>query len=153
MDTGPNFIVPTPPALNSTNRIANTEFVITNASNMIASAIAALPVAVGSTQTDFISGGIQVPLNQSYNIIEYSVFTTTFTNFIGKLSTGTMTAILKIGATAITGGTLNLGTAQISATLSALNTAAIGSTLMLTVSSVTSAANFSFVVRFTKALA
>ena len=152
MDPSPNFIVPTPPPGDSTNRIANTAFVTPAIGAAIASAIANLPFAVGSTQVDFISGGVKAPTNQAYNIIEYVPFAMTFNNFAAKLSTGTLTAMLSIGATTITGSVLNLGTTQITTAMSALNTAAIGSTLILTVSSVTSAANLSFTVKFTRQL-
>ena len=143
---GPNpMMVPTPAVGDSSHRPASTEFV-----TLAIAAIPSPPAGVSTTQVDFISGGVQNPLNQAYNIIEFAPFAMTLTNFVGKLSTGTLTAVLSIGATAITGGTLNLGTSQLSSTLSAINTAAIGSTIILTVSSVTSPANLSFMVQFTR---
>ena len=66
------------------------------------------------------------------------------------LSDGREVMFVSVGATAITNGSLALGTSQLSATMTALNTAAIGSALVLTISSVTSAANFSYVVQFTR---
>jgi len=146
---GPNFIVPTPPANDSSNRSASTQFVTV----AISSAIAALAPSINSTQTDFISGGVSSPANQDYRIIEYAPFAMTLNAVYAKLSTGTVTAIISINASSIpvTGGTVSIGTSQVSSVLSAINTVALGSTLILTVSgTANSPANLSFVVQFTR---
>jgi hypothetical protein len=147
---GPNLLVKTAPDGDSTNFPASTRFVTT----AIAVATAALPAGVSSSQviTSFISGGIAAPANKSYNIIEFAPFAITLTSFVGKLSTGTMTAYLSINAATVTGSTMGASSTQTTVTPSALNTSAIGSTLILTVSSNTSGANFSFMVSFNQTL-
>jgi len=153
--TQPNFIVPTPSAGDSSNRTANTQFVATAIANAIGSTAftASLATKAGTTQADFISGGIRTPQNQNYRLIERVPFTMTFTQFVAQVSTGTMSAVLKIDNATITGGALSISTAQISGTLSAVNTAAIGSALVLTIASTSGAANLSFVVSFNRTLA
>lgn len=149
MIPGPNSVVPTAPTGDSSNRSASTGFVTA----AIAAATAALPAGVSTTQVDFISGGIKAPLNQAYNIIESVPFAITLTSFVGKLSSGTMTAYLSINAATVTGATIGASSSQTTVTPSALNTAAIGSTLVLNVSSVTSPIDFSFMVKFNRTLA
>lgn len=153
--TQPNFIVPTPAAGDNSNRTANTQFVATAIANAIGSAAitASLATKAGTTQADFISGGIRTPTNQDYRLIQRVPYTLTFTQFVAQLSTGTMSAILKIDNATITGGALSIGTTQVSGTLSAVNTAAIGSALVLTVASTSNAANLSFIVSFNRTLA
>lgn len=148
-----NSIVPTPPGGDSSNRAASTQFVTVAIATAIASAIASLPASVSTTQSDFISGGLAAPSNQSYNIVEFVPFPMTLTGFAGKLSSGTMTAYLSINAATVTGSTIGASSTQTTVVPTGLNTAALGSTIVLTVSSVTSAVNFSFTVQFNRALA
>lgn len=153
--TQPNFIVPTPTAGDSSNRSASTQFVATAIANAIGSTAftASLATKAGTTQADFLAGGIRTPTNQSYRLIERVPYTLTFTQFVAQVSTGSMSAILKIDNATITGGALSVSTTQISGTLSAINTAAIGSALVLTVASTSNAANLSFIVSFNRTLA
>jgi hypothetical protein len=142
---GPNFIVPTPPAGDSTNRAASTQFV----STAIANFSAALPTIPSTSQIDFISGGIASPANQDYRIIESLPFPMTYNQLVAKLSTGTLTALLKINATTMV--TLNVGTSQVSSIISSSNTGTTGAVLILTVSgTANSPANLSFMVKFTR---
>ena len=146
---GPNYIVPTAPAGNSTNRAASCQFVTL----AIASATAALPVGVSTTQFDFISGGVASPANQDYRIIEFVPFPMTLNNFAVKLSTGLLTAMLKVNTGTVTGSVINIGTTQITSVLTAINTATTGDVLVLTVSGTASGpANLSFSVKFTRSL-
>lgn len=143
----PNFIVPTAPAGDSTNKSASTQFVTQG----IASAIANIPAGVSSTQFDFISGGVALPANQDYRIVEFVYFPMTLDTFAAKLSTGTVTAFLKINSGTVTGSTLNIGTSQITSALTAINTATTGDVIILTVSGTASSpANLSFAVQFTR---
>lgn len=147
---GPNWIVPTPPTGDSTNRAASTQFV----TQAIANATGSLPYAVSSTQFDFISGGVAVPANQDYRIVEFVPFPMTLNNFAVKLSTGLLTAILKVNAGTVTGSVINIGTTQITSALTAVNTATTGDVIILTVSgTANSPANLSFAVKFTRQLA
>jgi len=146
---GPNYIVPTPPSGDSTNRSASTQFV----TNAIASAISTIPI-ISTSQVDFISGGVASPANQDYRIIEYVYFPITLTTFAAKLSTGALTAILKVNSSTITGSTINISTTQITSALTAVNTATTGDVLVLTVSGTASSpANLSFAIKYTRNLA
>lgn len=141
----PNLIVPTAPAGDSSNRAASTQFVV----QAIASSVVSSP---SFTQVDFLAGGIGAPAVQDYNIVEALPFAVTLSSITAKCSTGTLTAVLKVNAATVTGGTLAVGTTQIATTCTAINTAALGSTVTLTMSVVTSAQNLSFTVKFTRAL-
>ena len=145
---GPNFIVPTPPSGDSSNRVANTQFVATT----VASAIAALPFSVSSTQIDFISGGISAPSVQEYRIIEYVYFPMTLNQIAAKLSTGSITSYLKINSATVTGSAINaLGVTQVTSLLTAVNTATTGDVLVFGVSATAGApANLSFSIKFTR---
>lgn len=84
--TQPNFIVPTPTAGDSSNRAASTQFVATAIANAIGSAAitASLATKAGTTQADFLAGGIRTPTNQSYRLIERVPYTLTFTQFVAQ---------------------------------------------------------------------
>lgn len=154
--TQPNFIVPTPTAGNSSNRIANTQFVATAIANAIGSTAitASLATKAGTTQTDFIAGGIKLPIQQSLKIINYLPYAATFNGFYAQLTTGTMTAVLKIDNATITGGTLTISTAALASTImTAINTAALGSSLVMTIVTTANAQELSFTVSFTRTLA
>ena len=155
-----NKVVPTAPVGDSTHKPASTQFVATAIANAISSTgfTASLATKAGTTQIDFLSGGIKTPLPQDYRILEYVPFGITLTNFVGKLSSGTMSAVLKIGTatvggTTVTGGTLGVSSTQASTAPSALNTAALGSSLILTVLNTASPVDFSFMVQFNRTLA
>lgn len=146
-----NPIAPTPPAGDSSNRIADTAFV----TQAIASAIASIPPVPGFTQADFISGGVQNPAVQEYRIVEYVPFPITLTLLAAKLSIGLITSYLKINSGTVTGSIINnLSTTQITSVLSALNTATTGDVLIFGISATASVpANLSFMVKFNRSLA
>lgn len=152
----PNFIVPTPPVGDSSNRVADTQFVqavatalYTALSSAIASAVAS---AVSSTQIDFISGGVAAPDNREYRVIEFVYFPMTLNTIAAKLSTGSVTAYLKINSSTVTGSTLSaLGTTQVTSALTAVNTATTGDVVIVGISGTASSpANLSFAVKFTR---
>lgn len=146
----PNFIVMTPPVNDSSFRVANTQFV----ASAVASAIAALPFSVSSSQVDFISGGIAGPAVQEYRIIEYVPYPMTLNQIAAKLSAGSITTYLKINSSTVTGSSLNaLGTTRITSSLTAVNTATTGDVLIVGISATASSpANLSFSIRFTRSL-
>lgn len=108
--------------------------------------------AAGLTQDDFISGGIKVPANQDYRIIEKAPFGMTLSEFTGKTSAGTLTATLKINTTAVTGGALSVTGTQSSGTLTAANAVTANDVVVITVSAVSSATDFSWVVKYSRTL-
>jgi len=118
--------------------------------NLIAEGVTA--GAAGLLQTDFISGGIVNPANQDYRIIEKIPYGATLTEFTGKTSTGTLTATLKIGTTAVTNGALSVTSAQSTTVPSAANVMVAGNVLVITISAVSSPANFTFTVKYTYSL-
>ena len=103
-------------------------------------------------QTDFISGVIRTPLAQDYRIIEKIPYAMTLTGFTAKTSAGTVTATLKLNSTAVTDGAIGVTSTQGSVTPSAANVAAINDALVLTLSSLSSARDLSFTVKFTRQL-
>jgi hypothetical protein len=108
--------------------------------------------AATKTQTDFISGIIKTPAAQDYNIVEELPYGATLIGFHAKTLSGTVTAALKINSTAVTDGSINVTSSQGNTTPSALNVAAPGDTLVLTCSSVSSAVDLSFTIKFTRTL-
>ena len=159
-----NKVVPTAPSGDSTNKPASTQYVTQYVTAAISTALtsanltASLAAKAGTTQIEFLSGGIKTPLTQDYRILEYVPFNVTLTNFVGKLTSGTMSAVLKIGTatvggTTVTGGTLGVSSTQASTAPTALQTAAVGSSLILTVLNTASPVDFSFMVQFNRTLA
>jgi len=108
--------------------------------------------AAGLTQTDFLSGGIKTPLAQDYRVVEKMPFAATLTGFTAKTSSGTLTATLKINTTAVTSGAINVTSTQGSVTPTAANVMAADDALVITLSSVSSAVDLSFTVKYTKTL-
>jgi hypothetical protein len=108
--------------------------------------------AAGTSQVDFISGIIKTPANQDYRIVEKLPYAVTITELTAKTSSGTITATFKIDTTAITTGAISVTSTQSSVTPTALNVAAAASALVMTLSANSSAANLSFVVKFTRTL-
>lgn len=109
--------------------------------------------AAGTSQTDFISGVIKAPANQDYRIIERIPYATTLTSFTAKTTAGTVTAALKINASAVTGGSVNATTTAASVSPSSSNVMAAGDALVMTTSSVSTASDLSFTAVFTRTLA
>lgn len=109
--------------------------------------------AAAKAQTDYFSGLIASPGNQSYNLAINLPFAITVVNTTTKSGSGTCTATFKNTATAL-GGTANSvsSTEQTQAHASA-NTFAIGDDLVLTVSSNASCADLAFTIEYTRTLA
>lgn len=144
----PNFIVPTPPSGDSSKRSANTEFVTA----ALSAAISSLPTIPSTSQVDFLSGGIAAPAVQEYRIVEFVYFPITLNTIAAKLSTGTVTAYLKINSATVTGSNLNaLGATQVTSALTAAHTATTGDVLVFGISATASSpANLSFAIKFTR---
>lgn len=157
MRRGPNFVAPTPNATGAPNDDIATVLFVNNAiSAAIGSAniTSSLATKAGTTQTDFIAGGIKTPTQQDIKIVNYLPYSVTFNSFYAQLTTGTMTAVLKINSATITGGTLFISTTALASSLmTAINTAALGSSLVMTIASTASAQGLSFTVSFTRTLA
>lgn len=133
---------------------ANAMFAVANnLSEGVAATIRTNIAAATNTQTDFISGIIKSAANQDYRVIEKIPYGVTLTSFVGKTSSGTLTATLKINTTAVTNGALSVTSTQGAATPSALNVLVSTDTLVVTVSSISSPVDFSFVIVFTRVLA
>jgi hypothetical protein len=113
----------------------------------------AIADAVSASQTEFISGLIKLPVNQDYRIVEKIPHGATLSEFTAKLASGTCTATLKIGTTAVTGGAINATSSQQSSSLTAANTAAVGDVLVITISLASSPVDLSFAIKYTKTLA
>lgn len=114
------------------------------------------PASVGAAdvgQTFAFHGHIKTPAAQDYRIVEYLPFPITITKIYGKTSTGTLSGTFKINSTAITGGAVSATSTQSNVTPTAANVGAIGDALVLTPSSLSSVANFSFSVIYTRDLA
>lgn len=108
--------------------------------------------AAGLTQTEYISGTIKVPANQSYRVIEKIPYGAVLVSFAGKMSAGTLTATLKINTTAVTDGVLSATTTQSSVSPSAAKTLVANNLLDMVVSSVSGASDFSFTISYTRTL-
>lgn len=150
----PNMVVLTPVAGDSSNKIANTQFVATAISNAIGSAniTTNLATKAGTTQTDFISGGISVPQSINYFLIDYIPFTATFNSISIRSLTGNMTAQLFVNSTAIS-GVLAVGTSALVTTMLATSVGLPGQTLFMASTNNSSARNISFSIIFTRTLA
>lgn len=109
--------------------------------------------AAGTAQADFISGTIKGAANQDYRIIEKIPYGMTFTGFTAKMSSGTLTATLKINSTAITTGAINATSSQASVTPTAANVAVAGDVLVMTISAISSPVDLSFTINYTRTLA
>lgn len=142
-----NLFVPDPPAGDSSNRIPTTRFV-----RAVASAAITGTLTAASLITDMLSGLIVNPQNQDYRITERTPIGLTMVNFAGKTSAGSLTATLKINATAVTGGALNVTSSQGTTALTAANVMTTGDAMVLTISAATTPANFSFTIAYTRAL-
>lgn len=105
-----------------------------------------------TTQTEFISGIVAIPTAKDYRIIESIPYAATLTGFTGKTSSGSLTATLKINTTAVTTGALSVSSAQSTVTPTALNAMVASDALVITASSVSSALDFSFAVKYTREL-
>lgn len=139
-----SLFVPTPSAGDSSNRIANTQFVASAITTGLATAL--------STVTDFISGIIRSPTNQDYRIVEKLPIAITVTEFSAKTASGSITATLKVGAAGITNGVLGVTSSQTSSIPSGANTAASGAALVITGSGASAPADMSFTVKFTRSI-
>lgn len=153
MQSSPNFIVPTPPVGDVSERAASTRFVGTAIASAISSAISTFSF-ISTVQIDFLSGFVAFPLVDSYRLVEKVFFPMTFTQIAAKLATGQLTAVLKINNATVTGASgLNIGTSQITSTLSAVNTATTGDVLVLQVTGTSAAPqNLSFSLLFARSL-
>ena len=147
---GPNFIVPTAPAGDSSNREASTQFV----TNAIGSAISSLPAGLSSTQTDFLAGGISFPSNLTYSIVQRVFFPMTLTLLAARLGTGQVTAVLKVNTNTVTGTPVSISTsAQVTAILSAANTATTGDVLNFEITGTSGSPQLlTFSIQFTRTL-
>jgi len=109
--------------------------------------------AADATQTFSLHGFISAPSAKDYRIAEYVPAIWTVSKIYTKTKTGTLTATFKINSTAITNGAASVTSTQSSVTPSAANVTAVGDALVMTPSSINSAADFSFTVLFTQTLA
>lgn len=109
--------------------------------------------AADAVQTLEWHGHIKTPSAQSYRIVEHVNSARTIKKIYGKTSAGTLTATFKINSTAITTGAVSATSTQSSVTPTAANVMAEGDALVVELSSLSSAANFSFTVEYEQALA
>lgn len=100
------------------------------------------------TQTGTFSGNIKAPLNQDYRVWERVTYNATIQRFSAKCSTGSLVATAKINSTAIGNCVFPVSTSQVTSTTVTPNTTTTGDVIVITVSSVTSAADFSFTIDY-----
>lgn len=102
------------------------------------------------TQTEFVSGLIPVPTNQSYSLIINIPYAITITSTTTISTSGTCTATFAVNGTAISGTANSVSSSQNVQSHSAA--AAAGTTISMTVSSNSTCLNLAFTVAFTRTL-
>lgn len=111
-----------------------------------------LPSFQALTVTDCISGVIQYPEAQDYVVWINVPFAITVKTMTTRCSTGTCTLAAKKNTTAITGLSNSVSTTEVTNTATAGNVFAAGDDLRLTVSSLSSAENVWFNVKFERTI-
>ena len=106
----------------------------------------------GKTQTEYVSGIIANVTAKDYRIVESIPYAVTITGFTAKTASGTATAKLFIGTTSIVGGSLSVTSSASSTVPTSANSMAAGDVLIVTPSSVSSALDMSFAVKYTRTL-
>jgi hypothetical protein len=124
----------------------------TSGNPLLSNGAAALPSFGAMTVTDCISGIIQYPEAQDYVVWINIPFAITVLTMTTRCSTGTCTLAAKKNTTAITGLSNSVSTTEDTNTATAGNVFAAGDDLRLTVSSVSSAENVWFNVKYERSL-
>jgi hypothetical protein len=106
------------------------------------------------TPTGFIeefTGHIVAPANYTYILDQSAAYAYTINTLIAQTSAGTATAEIAIGGTAVTGiSALSLSSTPATGTATALRSVSIGNQVTLIVSNVSSAADLSFTLKYTR---
>lgn len=111
---------------------------------------------IGAATTAQVGGipvFVETPSNKTYILVEKAPYACTLTELAGKTVSGTLTATLAINGTNVTTGALNATSTQAAVSPTALNAVAAGDRVTLVVSSNSSGADFSAVVKFSRNLA
>lgn len=108
-----------------------------------------IPTAT-SVVSDFISGIIEVPVDQSYKLVVKVPYAGQITETTTISTAGTCTATFKINTTALGGTANSVSSSEQSQAHSTSNTFAAGDDIVLTVSANSSCANMSFTIKFNK---
>jgi hypothetical protein len=124
----------------------------TSGNPLLSNGASALPSFGAMTVTDCISGIIQYPEAQDYVVWINIPFAITVLTMTTRCSTGTCTLAAKKNTTAITGLSNSVSTTEDTNTATAGNVFAAGDDLRLTVSSVSSAENVWFNVKYERSL-
>lgn len=114
----------------------------------------ALPTfqTVTYTLTDFISGFIPFPNAQDYRIVVNSPVAMTIGDTTTICTSGTATATFKINSTALGGSANSVSTSEQTQSHTTSNVLNVGDDIVVTISSVSSCANMSFTISFTRTL-
>jgi hypothetical protein len=102
------------------------------------------------SQTEFISGLIPVPTNQSYNLIINLPYAITITSTTTISTSGTCTATFYVAGSSISGSANSVSSSQNVQSHSAA--AAAGTTVSMTITSNSTCLNLAFTVAFTRTL-
>jgi hypothetical protein len=104
----------------------------------------------GAGQTEYLSGVLAAPANETLRIVEYIPYGATITQFVAKTQSGTITASLKINGTTVTGSSISVTSTQQIVAPSGLNTMVAGQVLELVLASAAGPVNMSFAIHFTR---
>lgn len=124
----------------------------TSGNPLVSNGSSALPSFQALTVTDCVSGIIQYPEEQDYVVFINVPFAITVLTMTTRCSTGTCTLAAKKNTTAITGLSNSVSTTEDTNTATAGNVFAAGDDLRLTVSSLSSAENVWFNVKYERAV-
>lgn len=105
-----------------------------------------------ATITEYLTGLIPYPEATDYRIVLNIPYDITITQTTTRSTSGTATATFKINTTALGGTANSVSTSEQSQNHSSANVASAGDDVVLTLSSVSSAAGISFTVRYTRVL-
>lgn len=115
--------------------------------------IRALLEVATKSQTDFISGMIKTPAAQDYRIIVKAPIGGTITETVTRAASGTCTATFKVNTTALGGTANSVSSSEQAQAHASSNTFAADDDIVITISSVSSCADMSFTIKFTRTLA
>jgi hypothetical protein len=109
--------------------------------------------AAARSQTDFISGMIKTPAAQDYRIIVKAPIAGTITETVTRSASGTCTATFKVNTTALGGTANSVSSSEQAQSHASSNTFAVDDDIVITISSVSSCADMSFTIKYTRTFA
>lgn len=101
--------------------------------------------------TEYISGQIEAPQDKTYTLDLYAIDARTINTLAIKTTTGTCTVALEIDGVSVTGiSAVSVSSVETTATATALNSVSIGQTLTMVVSSISSATDLVFTIKYVR---